>query len=204
MAAPERGHELLGQRIENGRLELVSILGVGAYGVVYLAREQCHATATASSKLGSGAPCPCLGGSYAPHGELVAVKCLSQRNLEARQRLFQRREIALHALASAHPGVARLRRVFEEREYIFLVMDYLAGGDLFSMISDNQRYVGDDELVRSVFLQIVDTVAYCHSLGIYHRDLKPENILCSKDGTRVVLTDFGLATTEPVSKDFGW
>lgn len=193
-----RGHELLGQRIDNGRLELLSILGVGAYGVVYLAREQCNA------KTRKGNTCPCQGGNYAPHGQQVAVKCMTRKGLEPRQLLYQRREVTLHSLATSYSGIATLHRVFEERDYIFLVMDYLEGGDLFSMISDRQRYKGNDELIRSVFLQIIDTVAYCHSMGIYHRDLKPENILCSGDGTRVVLTDFGLATTEAMTTDFGW
>jgi serine/threonine protein kinase len=54
-----------------------------------------------------------------------------------------------------------------------------------------------------VFLQLLDGVAYLHSLGIAHRDVKPENIVCSDDGTRVRLCDFGLATSESVSSEFG-
>ncbi|TXT06235.1 uncharacterized protein COLE_05566 [Cutaneotrichosporon oleaginosum] len=175
------GLELAGLVLEDGRLELKSILGVGAYGVVYLARDW-------------SSPCPC---------PKRAVKCLSRTGLDERQRTFQRREIALHNIASNHPNVATVYRVFDEGDYTFIVMDYYPGGDLFAMIADRGRYIGDDELVRSVFLQIIDAVGHCHDMGIYHRDLKPENILCSADGTKVVLADFGLATTEAYSRDFG-
>ncbi|BEJ11665.1 hypothetical protein CspHIS471_0201250 [Cutaneotrichosporon sp. HIS471] len=109
----------------------------------------------------------------------------------------------LHTLASSHPNIAAIHKVLHDDDYTYIVMDYIPGGDLFSMIADRGRYIGDDELVRSVFLQIVDAVRHCHDMGIYHRDLKPENILCSADGTKVFLADFGLATTEPISRDFG-
>lgn len=52
-------------------------------------------------------------------------------------------------------------------------------------------------------MQIVRAVQHCHDMGIYHRDLKPENILCSRNGENVYLADFGLATTEKQSRDFG-
>lgn len=54
-----------------------------------------------------------------------------------------------------------------------------------------------------VFLQILDGVEHCHELGIFHRDLKPENILCARGGERLMIADFGLATSEKQSTDFG-
>ena len=65
------------------------------------------------------------------------------------------------------------------------------------------QYVGDDELIRKVFLQLLDGVDYLHAIGIAHRDVKPENIVCSEDGERVTLCDFGLATSEVTSSEFG-
>ncbi|KAE8262792.1 hypothetical protein A4X09_0g7387 [Tilletia walkeri] len=69
--------------------------------------------------------------------------------------------------------------------------------------SQRQTSETDVLLIKSVFAQILDAVEYCHQHQIYHRDLKPENILCLDGGRRVVLADFGLATQEPTSSDFG-
>ena len=66
------------------------------------------------------------------------------------------------------------------------------------------QYLGNDALIKQIFLQIVDATEYCHSMGIFHRDLKPENILCTRDGERICIADFGLATSERISTDFGW
>lgn len=81
-------------------------------------------------------------------------------------------------------------------------MDYAPDHDLFTQILHSCLYLGDDQLIKSVFLQILDAVEYCHSQGIYHRDLKPENVLCFNDGLRVAITDFGLATVEQLSDEF--
>lgn len=83
------------------------------------------------------------------------------------------------------------------------MLSYCSDGDLFSQITEKSTYLGNDALIKDVFLQIVEAVEYCHRLGIYHRDLKPENILCDQGGRRVVLADFGLATAEKTSGDFG-
>lgn len=196
MAAQNSSHStnLIGTRIDNGRLEFVSILGLGAYGVVYLARD----ITVRPSGVPTSPAHPELGNQ-----PLYAVKCLNKVGLDERQRSFQRREIALHTIASHHPNVVTLHNVLEEETCIYVILSFCEEGDLFGMITERQRYLGHDELIRDVFLQILNAVEYCHTLGVYHRDLKPENILCSADGKKVVLADFGLATSERNSGDFG-
>lgn len=255
---------LVGHTIADGRLEFVGILGLGAYGVVYLARDLTHYLhqtpfASTSSKhsqahLNQAAALASAHGSSACG--YYAVKCLSKVGLDERQRKFQRREITLHTMASSHPSICTLHRVIDEPQdpCVYVVLDYCPDGDLFSMITEAGRYTvsqaqptevvhqhtsscrkgksveGDiycqdeedlydeaeaafeeyhvartdmDSLIRSVFVQILDAVQFCHSYGIFHRDLKPENILCLAGGSKVVLTDFGLATGEKTSSDFG-
>lgn len=172
-------HPPVGTLIDGGSLELVEVLGVGGYGVVYRAVDPRYPAK-----------------SY-------AVKCLvASGNQPTRQRQIHIREIALHQLASAHPGVVTLHRVVDQGNHTYIIMDYAPDHDLFTQILHSCRYLGDDHLIKDVFLQLLDAVQYCHSLGIYHRDLKPENILCFDDGLRVAITDFGLATTDKVSDEF--
>lgn len=167
----------LGHLLDN-HLELISILGVGAYGVVYTAID-----------IDTNKP--------------YAIKALSKVGLDARQKKFQAREIALHARAQAHPSIVSLIEILDAPDCVYVVMEYCPEGDLFSVITERGGYVGDDELARSVFLQLLDAVEYCHRLGIYHRDLKPENVLVCDGGRTVKLADFGLATTENFTADFG-
>jgi serine/threonine protein kinase len=132
-----------------------------------------------------------------------AVKALPKAGSDPRQRRFQRREIALHNPASVHHNVVSLLRILESPDCTYVVMEYCPEGDLFSNITEHGRFVGDDQLAKHAFLQILDAVQYCHSIGIYHRDLKPENILVTDNGHTVKLADFGLATTDPITSDFG-
>jgi serine/threonine protein kinase len=169
--------ERLGLLLAN-RLELTSILGVGAYGVVYTAID-IH--------------------THIPY----AVKALNKIGLDPRQRKFQQREIKLHHLASQHPNVVSLVRIMDSVDCTFVVIEFCPEGDLFSNITERGLFVGNDPLAKRAFLQILDAVDYCHSIGIYHRDLKPENILVTDGGMTVKLADFGLATTDYLTSDFG-
>ncbi len=162
--------------------QLLSILGGNApYSVLYSALD--HATQTK-----------------------YAVKALSKKHsngdwIDEIQRRYQVNEIQLHYAASAHPNVLPVLRIFEYEDYTYVILPFCEDGDLFTSISERSTYVGQDELVRRTFLQILDAVEHCHRLGIYHRDLKPENILVS--GEDILLTDFGLATSQKESENHG-
>ena len=167
----------------DGHLQLVKILGVGAYGVVYAAIDIYDNT---------------------PY----AVKALSKVGptglpLDDAQKRFQAREISLHARARRHPNIVSLVEILDGPDCIYVVMEYCPEGDLFAAITEQQKYVGDDALAKQVFLQLLDAVQFCHRIGIYHRDLKPENVLVCDHGQTVKLADFGLATTEQFTTDFG-
>ncbi|KAL2066934.1 hypothetical protein VTL71DRAFT_1358 [Oculimacula yallundae] len=164
-------------------LQLRGILGTGAYGVVYSAYDDQTQTWYAVKALSK----------FNPNGE----------PLDQRQREFQAREIQLHYKASAHPNVVSMYKIVDDPACTYVVLEYCPEGDLFSNITERERYVGDNDLIRRAFLQILDAVEYCHSLGIYHRDLKPENVLVSRSGNQVLLADFGLATMDPKSEDHG-
>lgn len=162
-----------------GHLELTGILGIGAYGVVYTAIDIY---------------------TYMPY----AVKALSKEGMDARQRRFQQREIALHHRVSAHENIVSLIKILEAPDCTYVVIEYCPEGDLFTNITERGHFVGNDLLAKQVFLQLLNAVEHCHNMGIYHRDLKPENVLvCCDGGYQVKLADFGLATTDAVTSDFG-
>lgn len=158
------------------------ILGTGAYGTVYLARDTTNDVRYAVKALN---------------------KYIDGRPVDLRTQHFQQTEMNLHYQASAHPNVVSLLRILETPLVTYVFLEYCPEGDLFTNITEHQRYTNKPQDAKDVFLQIVNAVEHCHNLGIYHRDLKPENILVAKGGNQVKLADFGLATTEPFSRDFG-
>ncbi|KAF9088594.1 hypothetical protein BGX27_002675 [Mortierella sp. AM989] len=166
----------LSRLIDNGRLELQEMLGVGAYGSVYRAID----TQT---------------------GQIYAVKSLNKTGLDSRQRSFQVQEARLHSTVSGHPNIATLHRVIEEDDCLHMVLDCGTEGDLFFTITERGGFIGNSQAIKSIFGQIANAVMHCHINGVYHRDLKPENIIMF--GQLVKLVDFGLATKDRISSDFG-
>lgn len=102
------------------------------------------------------------------------------------------REIIIMKLL-AHPHVLRLYDVWETLKELYLVLEYVEGGELFDLLVE-QGPLEEVEAVR-YFRQIVQGAAYCHLFGICHRDLKPENLLLDAE-YNVKLADFGMAALE--------
>ena len=79
---------------------------------------------------------------------------------------------------------------FQDKEYLYLVMDLLPGGDLRYHISIHKKF--SEEQTRFFICGIILSLEYIHSKGIIHRDIKPENLVLDAKGY-VRLTDFGIA-----------
>ena len=81
-------------------------------------------------------------------------------------------------------------RSFQDEKYLFMIMEYVIGGELFSHLRRAGRF--NNEVTRFYAAEIVLALEYLHSLNIIYRDLKPENLLIDSQG-HIKITDFGFA-----------
>ena len=102
-----------------------------------------------------------------------------------------------------HPNIIKLFEVYEDKDCVYLVLEYWEGGDLFDHIANNERL--QEPQAARIFLQIASSILYCHKNCICHRDLKPDNFMLSnKDKNPTVkLIDFGLSRSFFKLKDAG-
>ncbi|SPO00014.1 related to protein kinase Gin4p [Cephalotrichum gorgonifer] len=105
------------------------------------------------------------------------------------------REVAILKLIQ-HPNIMKLWDIWENRKEIYLVLEYVDHGDLFSYIMRNGRL--SEEGTMHFFRQIMSAMSYCHAFNICHRDLKPENILLTSD-SQVKIADFRMAALHQTS-----
>ncbi|KAK4793696.1 hypothetical protein SAY86_024131 [Trapa natans] len=89
-----------------------------------------------------------------------------------------------------HPNIIRIHEVIGTKTKIYIVMEYVAGGQLTDKLSYGSKL--SESEARKLFQQLIDAVDYCHNRGIYHRDLKPENLLLDTKGN-LKISDFGLS-----------
>ena len=88
------------------------------------------------------------------------------------------------------PFIVNMHYAFQDKEYLYLVMDLLPGGDLRYHISIHKKF--SEEQTRFFICGIILSLEYIHSKGIIHRDIKPENLVLDEKGY-IRLTDFGIA-----------
>ncbi|CAM0152318.1 unnamed protein product [Urochloa decumbens] len=148
-----------------GKYEMGRTLGEGHFGKVRLAR-------------------------HADTGRAFAIKILDRQRILAMKIDEQiKREIATLKLLK-HPNVVRLYEVSASKTKIYMVLEYVNGGELFDKIALKGKLTEKEG--RKLFQQLMDAVGYCHEKGVYHRDLKPENVLVDAKGN-IKVSDFGLS-----------
>ncbi|KAG9145340.1 hypothetical protein Leryth_008275 [Lithospermum erythrorhizon] len=91
-------------------------------------------------------------------------------------------------LLSTHPNITHLHKLYEDDNYLHLVMDLCSSEDLFDLISKSGCFSERDS--ACVFSQLMHGIAHCHKMGIAHRDIKPDNVLFDAHN-RVKIADFG-------------
>ncbi|KAF5751644.1 putative CBL-interacting serine/threonine-protein kinase [Tripterygium wilfordii] len=133
-------------------------------------------------------------------GEPVAIKILDKEKVLKHKMAEQiKREVATMKLIK-HPHVVRLYEVMGSKTKIFIVLEFVTGGELFDKIVNHGRMREDE--ARRYFQQLINVIDYCHSRGVYHRDLKPENLLLDAHGNLKV-SDFGLSALSQQVRDDG-
>ncbi|KAG2546460.1 hypothetical protein PVAP13_9KG034909 [Panicum virgatum] len=146
--------------------EIIKPISRGAFGRVFLAKKRTT-------------------------GDLFAIKQVLRKadmiRKNAVESILAERDILITV---RNPFVVRFFYSFTSRENLYLVMEYLNGGDLYSLL----RNLGclDEDVARVYLAEVVLALEYLHSMHIVHRDLKPDNLLIAHDG-HIKLTDFGLS-----------
>ncbi|OHT10519.1 Serine/threonine-protein kinase Nek3 [Tritrichomonas foetus] len=156
------------------RYEIIRELGKGSYGSVKLARDK-------STK------------------ELYAIKKVKLCCLSKAEREKSLGEVKVLS-SIKHPNVVAYKESFQENQTLYIVMEYIDGGDLDKVITNQRNKLMDEADILRYFVQIVSVVAYLHAHNILHRDLKPQNVFLTKLGI-VKLGDFGVAKSLESSCD---
>ncbi|KAI8809436.1 kinase-like domain-containing protein [Cladochytrium replicatum] len=146
--------------------QMLSVIGKGAYGKVFLVRKR-------------------------DKNRVYAMKVLKKATLLLHSTASMQPITERDLLSKiSHPFIVKLYYAFQTTDRLYLILSYAQGGELFSFIR-KERMLSED-VAKFYCSEVVLALEHLHSLGIIYRDLKPENILLDSDG-HVVLTDFGLS-----------
>ena len=145
--------------------ESLSIIGRGAFGEVHVCRDK-------------------------KTGEIVAIKKIKKEVLFIKNQIIHVRNEQQLMSQVKSPWIVDLKASFQEDDYLYLVMEYLPGGDLMSLLIKKDIFT--EEEARFYIAELILSIEEIHKLDCIHRDIKPDNVLIDKTG-HVKLSDFGLA-----------
>ncbi|XP_006824119.1 ribosomal protein S6 kinase alpha-3-like [Saccoglossus kowalevskii] len=155
------------EKADPSHFELLKVLGQGSFGKVFLVRKICGKDS----------------------GTLYAMKVLRKATLKVRDRVRTKMERDILVEVN-HPFIVKLHYAFQTEGKLYLILDFLRAGDLFTRLSKEVMFTEED--VKFYLAELALALDHLHSLGIIYRDLKPENILLDSHG-HINLTDFGLS-----------
>ncbi|KAJ8285449.1 hypothetical protein GJAV_G00026900 [Gymnothorax javanicus] len=162
MATDKQKHE---GRVKIGHYILGDTLGVGTFGKVKV-------------------------GQHELTKHQVAVKILNRQKIRSLDVVGKIRREIQNLKLFRHPHIIKLYQVISTPTDIFMVMEYVSGGELFDYICKNGKL--DEKESRRLFQQIISALDYCHRHMVVHRDLKPENVLLDAQ-MNAKIADFGLS-----------
>ena len=147
-----------------GKTNKVISIGAGSFGQVYLAKHN-------------------------KDGKLYAIKYIKKEKVISAQQSLDiiYREILLQR-SFVHDNIVRLYHFVEDKEKFFMIMEYMQGGTLFSLIRKHKGF--EEKEAFKYFIQVCSAIYFLHENGYAHRDLKPENLLLDDKGN-LKLCDFG-------------
>jgi hypothetical protein len=134
-------------------------------------------------------------GIHKSTGQKVAIKVIKKDELKETELELQKNELDLMKLFR-HPNIVRLLDHFENDTYLYIVMEYLSGGNLKNYLHGKDNKLTEKEAGKIVYA-VAQGIKYMNSYGIIHRDIKPENIMITdnSDNPGVKIIDFGLTKT---------
>ncbi|NXF32993.1 DCLK3 kinase, partial [Nyctibius bracteatus] len=131
--------------------------------------------------------------------QIYAMKIVDKSKLKGKEDMMESEILIIRSLS--HPNIVSLIEVYETEAEIYLILEYVPGGDLFDAIIESVKFTEHDAAV--MITDLCEALVYIHSKNIVHRDLKPENLLVQHNAdksTTLKLADFGLAkqVTKPI------
>lgn len=145
--------------------QILRTLGTGSFGRVHLTRS-IH------------------------NGRFYAMKVLKKERVVNMKQVEHTNDERRMLKLAQHPFIIRMWGTFQDCHNLFMIMDYIEGGELFSLLRKSQRF--PTPVAKFYAAETFLAIEYLHNLDIIYRDLKPENILLDKNG-HIKLTDFGFA-----------
>ncbi|XP_008407639.1 citron Rho-interacting kinase isoform X2 [Poecilia reticulata] len=131
-------------------------------------------------------------------GDVCALKTMNKAVLRTQENVvFHEEERRILALNSS-PWIPQLLFAFQDKDHIYLAMEYLPGGDLMSLLNRYEDQF-DESMAQFYLAELVEAIQAVHQLGYVHRDVKPENILIDRTG-HIKLADFGSAAKLTANK----